>query len=121
VGEGSVKAGYGLNHRERDFDISAYVTDASKLDRKYRNTLPILPIDKIFAPENYGKDADGKQMFDFIPYTVFTGQVQRCAGSAFVLRNVRLPVQDHEPRISFRRRSPRRGFRPVGGDTQGGR
>jgi TonB-dependent receptor len=73
VGGGSFKAGYAQNHRERDFSIDAYATDASKLDRKYRS-LVLLPIDKIFDPDNYGKDANGKQMFGFIPFTAFTGE-----------------------------------------------
>src|SRR5262249_28538883 len=73
VGEGSVKAGYLNNHRERSFNVDAYVTDASRLDRKYR-ALVLLPIDKIFDPDNYGTDAAGKQMFGFIPYTPLTGE-----------------------------------------------
>jgi hypothetical protein len=73
VGEGFVKAGYAQNHRERDYHIDAFSTSTQGMDRKYANTLPILPIDQIFAPENYGKDTDGKQMLDFIPYTVLSG------------------------------------------------
>lgn len=73
VGDGAVKAGYAQTHRSRDFSVDAYVTDASKLYRTYRS-LVLLPIDKIFAPGNYGLDAAGKQMFDFIPYTILTGE-----------------------------------------------
>ncbi len=67
VGEGSIKAGYQQSRRERDFGIDAYVTDASTLSKTNR-ALVILPIDEIFAPENYG---DGK--FGFMPYSPFTG------------------------------------------------
>lgn len=73
VGDGFVKAGYANNHRERDYHIDSFATSTQGMDRTYANSLPILPIDKIFAPENYGKDANGKQMFDFIPYTVLAG------------------------------------------------
>jgi TonB-dependent receptor len=73
VGDGFVKAGYALNHRERDYHIDAFAASTQGMDRKYASTLPILPIDAIFAPENFGKDTDGKQMFDFIPYTVLSG------------------------------------------------
>ena len=73
VGQGSFKAGYAKNNRDREFNVDAYVTDASKTYRTYRS-LVTLPIDKIFAPENYGKDAAGHQMFDFIPYTALTGE-----------------------------------------------
>ncbi len=73
VGDGFVKAGYAQNHRARDYHIDAFAASTQGMDRKYQNTLPILPIDEIFAPENFGKDTDGKQMFDFIPYTVLSG------------------------------------------------
>ncbi|HET6463055.1 MAG TPA: carboxypeptidase regulatory-like domain-containing protein, partial [Candidatus Krumholzibacteria bacterium] len=73
VGDGFVKAGYAQNRRARDYHIDAFWASTQGMDRKYQNTLPILPIDEIFAPENFGKDTDGKQMFDFIPYTVLSG------------------------------------------------
>jgi TonB-dependent receptor len=73
VGDGFVKAGYARNHRERDYHIDAFSTSTANMARKYQNTLPILTIDEIFAPENYGKDIDGNQMFSFIPYTVLSG------------------------------------------------
>jgi hypothetical protein len=67
LGDGMVKTGFLQSKRERSFDIEAYVTDASKLDRQHR-TLVLLPIDEIFAAENYGT---GK--FLFHPYSPFTG------------------------------------------------
>ncbi|HET6348272.1 MAG TPA: carboxypeptidase regulatory-like domain-containing protein, partial [Candidatus Krumholzibacteria bacterium] len=73
IGAGAVKAGYLQLHRERDYGIDAYVTDASHLNKIYR-TLVLLPIGEIFAPENYGKDENGKQKFDFIDYTPLTGE-----------------------------------------------
>jgi outer membrane receptor protein involved in Fe transport len=67
VGEGMVKTGFLHTRRERSFDIESWITDPSKLDRQHR-TLLLLPIDKIFAGENYGTG-----MFQFKPYSPFTG------------------------------------------------
>jgi TonB-dependent receptor len=72
VGEGFVKTGYLQSHRARDFGVDAYVTDSSKLNKIYRG-LVLLPINEVFAPDNYGTDAAGKQKFGFIPYTPLTG------------------------------------------------
>lgn len=72
LGDGSIKAGYLQSERKRDFNIDAYVTDGSKLRGK-NSSLLFLPIDEIFAPENYGKDANGKALFDFTTYSPFTG------------------------------------------------
>ena len=67
VRDGMVKAGVLHSRRERSFDIEAWVTDTSRLDRNHR-TLVLLPIDQIFAAENYGPG-----MFLFKPFTPFTG------------------------------------------------
>jgi outer membrane receptor protein involved in Fe transport len=67
VGEGAVKTGYLQSRRERAFNIEAWLTDKSTLDRQHRS-LVIEPIDEIFDANNYGA---GK--FGFIPYSPFTG------------------------------------------------
>jgi len=67
VRDGFVKSGIYHSNRERDYHVDAYVTDSSKLSKPNR-TLVILPIDEIFAPDNYG---DG--LFGFIPYSPLTG------------------------------------------------
>jgi TonB-dependent receptor len=72
VGDGTVKSGYLQSNRKRNFDIKAYVTDYSKLRGKNYSLL-LLPIDEVFAPENYGVDANNKALFDFIPYGPFSG------------------------------------------------
>ncbi len=70
VGEGSAKAGYLQSNRNRDFDISAYVTDGQAL-RGAASNMIFLPVDEIFAPENYGDDP--KTKFDFTNYGPFSG------------------------------------------------
>ena len=54
--------------RERSYGIDVYATDAGELSRPNRS-LVTLPIDQIFAPENYG---EGK--FQFVPYSPLTGE-----------------------------------------------
>ena len=67
VGDGMVKTGFLHSRRERSFDIESWVTDTSRLDRQHR-TLVLLPIDQIFAAENYGPG-----LFLFNPFSPFTG------------------------------------------------
>lgn len=67
AGETKLKTGALLERRERSFGIDAYSTDASRLDPANYG-LVVLPVDKVFAGENYGQ---GK--FRFIPVSTFTG------------------------------------------------
>lgn len=67
VGETKFKTGTLLERRDRSFGIRAFATDASRLDSGHYS-LVVLPVDKVFAPENYGA---GK--FGFVPVTTFTG------------------------------------------------
>jgi TonB-dependent receptor len=71
-GDGSIKAGYLQTERTRDFNIQAYFTDTSKL-RGQNTNLIFLPIDEVFAPENYGVDANNKALLGFAPYGPFSG------------------------------------------------
>ncbi len=67
IREGRVKTGFLHSRRERSFDIEAWVTDTSKLDRQHR-ALVLEPIGEIFDAANYGPG-----MFGFVPYSPFTG------------------------------------------------
>ncbi len=62
-----LKAGTLAEFKERSYDIKAWATDAASV-RPPNFGLLTLPLDQIFAPENYGP---GK--FSFTPITVFTG------------------------------------------------
>jgi TonB-dependent receptor len=66
-GDIKLKAGMLYSERTREYDIEAWTTDPSSV--RYPNYgLLILPIDSVFASENYGS-----RMFTFIPVSVFTG------------------------------------------------
>jgi outer membrane receptor protein involved in Fe transport len=67
AGKTKFRTGALVERRERSFGIRAFATDASRLDAAHYG-LVVLPVDKVFAPENYGA---GK--FGFIPVTTFTG------------------------------------------------
>jgi hypothetical protein len=67
IGEAKVSVGSQYTKRERNYGIDVYTTDSGHLSSENR-ALVILPIDQIFAPENYG---DGK--FEFVPYSPLTG------------------------------------------------
>jgi outer membrane receptor for ferrienterochelin and colicin len=68
LGDGTVKTGYLRTKREREYNMDAYTTDKSTVAPANRRALWYLPIDEIFASENYG---EGK--FGFIPYTDLAG------------------------------------------------
>lgn len=68
VGSATLKAGVLTEHKEREYDIDAYTSDPSNISGPYYGIL-VLPLDSIFAPENYGP---GK--LNLIPVTVFTGE-----------------------------------------------
>ena len=59
IGDLSVKAGYLYSKRERSFVVDAYTTLTSVT--RPNQALLLLPIDEVFAPENYGT---GKFNFD---------------------------------------------------------
>jgi len=68
VGEGSVKVGYHQLRRERDFNMDSFTTNITTVAPTERRRMWYLPIEEIFAPENYGA---GK--FTFEPYSSFSG------------------------------------------------
>ncbi|HVO76581.1 MAG TPA: carboxypeptidase regulatory-like domain-containing protein, partial [Candidatus Bathyarchaeia archaeon] len=68
VGGAKLKAGLHHERRERTFTIDAYATDASNVQSPNYGLL-ILPVGKMFLPENYGK-----KKFTFVPVTPFTGE-----------------------------------------------
>ncbi len=67
LGDGFVKAGYQRVRREREFNMDTYTTDVSGVSRQ-NSRMKLLPIDEIFAPENYGPDK-----FDFVVYSSLSG------------------------------------------------
>lgn len=67
-GHGKLKAGGLLENRERSYGIRAFTTDPSALTPANYGLLA-LPVEQIFAPENYGPEK-----FRFLPVTVFTGE-----------------------------------------------
>ncbi len=66
--DGFVKAGYQQLRREREFGMDTYTTDAATVAPANRRTLWYLPIDEIFAAENYGP---GK--YNFQVYSSLSG------------------------------------------------
>lgn len=66
IGDLSVKTGYLYSKRERSFVVDAYATLTSVT--RPNQALLLLPIDEVFAPENYGT---GK--FTFVRSTELTG------------------------------------------------
>lgn len=68
VGDLKLKSGFRIERREREYGIEAWSTDQSTV-RNPNYELLILPIEEVFAAENYGPDK-----FTFIPITVFTGE-----------------------------------------------
>lgn len=73
LGRTKFKAGTSYSVRQRQFEVEAWFTDRSFTDLKYA-LLAILPPDQIFAPENYGTDAEGNLKFQFTPWTDLTGE-----------------------------------------------
>ncbi len=67
IGSAKVSAGSLYAKRERRYGIDVYTTDSGELSSPNR-LLVTLPIDQIFAPENYG---EGK--FQFVSYSPLTG------------------------------------------------
>ena len=68
IGEAKVSVGSLYSDRKRSYGIDVYASDAGQLSSENR-ALVTLPIDQVFAPDNYG---DGK--FQFVPYTPLTGR-----------------------------------------------
>lgn len=67
IGRAKASIGSLYSKRERNYGIDVYATDAGQLSSENR-PLVTLPIDQIFAPENYGEDK-----FQFVPYSPLTG------------------------------------------------
>ncbi len=67
-GRSRIKTGAAFERRARDYGIRAFATDASHVVAPNYDLL-VLPIERVFAPENYGA---GK--FSFVPVTTFTGE-----------------------------------------------
>ncbi len=67
IGETNVKTGYLYAKRERSFDLDAFATDTGRVSGANSSIL-LLPIDEIFAPENYGD-----RKLQFIRSSDFTG------------------------------------------------
>lgn len=67
LGESRIKAGYLYTKRERAFGIDVFATDYQDVKGRFR-ALRFLPIDEVFATENYGDS-----MFTFVPTTELTG------------------------------------------------
>ncbi len=66
-GEVKLKAGYLYGKRERSYAVSAFATSVNNVSGP-NSYIITLPIDEIFAAENYGPDK-----LTFIPYSDFTG------------------------------------------------
>jgi len=68
IGGAKLKGGWLGESKERDYSVDAYSTDPSSV-RNPNYGLLVLPLDQVFAPENYGPNK-----FTFVPVTVFTGE-----------------------------------------------
>lgn len=68
LGDPKIRFGGLHERRERDFTVDAFATTTRNLDWRNNYELPILPLETIFDPDNYGP---GKFTFD--PITQFTG------------------------------------------------
>jgi hypothetical protein len=68
IGKTKASVGTLYSKRERNYGIDVYSTDSGQLSSENR-ALVTLPIDQIFAPENYGEEK-----FQFVPSSPLTGQ-----------------------------------------------
>lgn len=68
VHEMNFKAGYLYSKRERSFDVTAYTTYTGNVSRANQSIL-LLPIDEVFAGENYGTSK-----LEFRPWSDLTGK-----------------------------------------------